>query len=183
MGYRTVSLFLPSFGDMSFPCHFCLTTRFRLESSELERSAIKRTPAGFRLQEICQQVAKEMRDCANTYDTYQRKNLVIQCLRAPLWEAHLADFANKFSKRQAELQVVMSTLTFGGMVEVKIATENIEAEVKGLRFVPFLSSPSLSVIQENVLLDPSSFARCSRSPSRQHKRKCSRSSRSMVEQH
>lgn len=64
-----------------------------------------------RLLSIAQNTADDIKDCANTCDTYAKKRLVVKVLKAPIWESRLVDFVGKFTKRRAQFEEALAIHT------------------------------------------------------------------------
>jgi hypothetical protein len=57
-----------------------------------------------RLQELCTKSATDIRECANTCDTFSKKKLVVKIFAGPIWEGKLVAFAGLFTKRRQEFE-------------------------------------------------------------------------------
>ncbi|TCD60695.1 hypothetical protein EIP91_009662, partial [Steccherinum ochraceum] len=55
-----------------------------------------------RLQKLCETAAVNIRECANTCDSYTKKRLVVKVLKGLSWETKLVSFIGIFTRRKAE---------------------------------------------------------------------------------
>ncbi|THH29709.1 hypothetical protein EUX98_g4473 [Antrodiella citrinella] len=68
-------------------------------------------PIDSRLQGISQQTAADIKDCANTCDTYAKKRLVVKVLKSPVWESKLVGFIAVFTKRRGQFEEALAIHT------------------------------------------------------------------------
>lgn len=51
--------------------------------------------------------AQDIKECANTCDTYCKKTLVVKVLRSQLWEERLASFLRVFAQRRQDFEFAL----------------------------------------------------------------------------
>lgn len=68
-------------------------------------------PIDARLQGIAQSTAEDIKDCANTCDTYAKKRLVVKVLKGPVWETKLVAFVSTFTKRRGQFEEALAIHT------------------------------------------------------------------------
>ncbi|KAJ7291115.1 hypothetical protein C8J57DRAFT_1458070 [Mycena rebaudengoi] len=68
-----------------------------------------------RMQGIVKVTADDIKECANTCDTYSKKKLVVKVLKGPIWEGKLVRFVGIFTKRRGEFEFALSIHTSLGV--------------------------------------------------------------------
>ena len=53
-----------------------------------------------RLEELIKQTASDIRECANTCDTYSKKRLLVKVLKSGAWDQTLQDYISLFAERK-----------------------------------------------------------------------------------
>lgn len=61
-----------------------------------------------RLRDVADTAAADIRECANLCDTYYSKKLLVKVLKAPAWEAKLAEFLDRFAQRRSDFEFALS---------------------------------------------------------------------------
>lgn len=69
--------------------------------------------------------AQDIKDCANTCDTYLKKTMVVKVLRSQVWDSRLASFVRIFAQRKQDFE-------FALIIHTAKAVDSINAEVKEL---------------------------------------------------
>jgi hypothetical protein len=57
-----------------------------------------------RLQQLSETTAQDIKNCANTCDTYKKKKLVVKIMSGPIWDGRLASFVDLFIKHRKEFE-------------------------------------------------------------------------------
>ncbi|CCM04676.1 uncharacterized protein FIBRA_06862 [Fibroporia radiculosa] len=64
-----------------------------------------------RMKILMEEIAVEMKKCANVCDAYCKAKIVAKVLKGLMWEKMFIDFTHGFSKRRTSLQLVLSAFT------------------------------------------------------------------------
>ncbi|KAF8509109.1 hypothetical protein BU17DRAFT_56323 [Hysterangium stoloniferum] len=86
---------------------------------DLEDKAPDGTTIKGRMQKLLGTVAKDIKSCANTCDTYLKKKTITKVINGPIWGERLLKFVNVFSNRRTEF-----TLALGINTARAVATAN-----------------------------------------------------------
>ena len=71
-----------------------------------------------RMQGLIEQIADDIKRCANICDTWSKMRLLAWVLNVPFWEGTFVDFVNLFAQQRTDLEVAMSMHTARGVDEV-----------------------------------------------------------------
>jgi hypothetical protein len=71
-----------------------------------------------RLENISQQMAEDIRECANCCDVYSKKKTLYKVLAGKQWEEKLARYASSFAVHKQELQSALTVHTAAGIDKV-----------------------------------------------------------------
>ncbi|KAI0701233.1 hypothetical protein BC835DRAFT_271177 [Cytidiella melzeri] len=82
-------------------------------------------PIRSRLESVSKMAAQDIKECANTCDTYLKKTLVVKVLRSQSWEARLASFLRVFAQRRQDFE-------FALMIHTANTVDSINATVKDM---------------------------------------------------
>ncbi|RPD59334.1 hypothetical protein L227DRAFT_576182 [Lentinus tigrinus ALCF2SS1-6] len=82
-----------------------------------------------RLEDLAEQTAKDIKECANFCDTFLKKKLVVKVLKGPIWAEKLASLVQVFTDRKADFQFALAMHTANTIAEVKRQTTDIQAKL------------------------------------------------------
>jgi hypothetical protein len=81
------------------------------------------SPIHSRLETVSKMAAQDIKECANTCDTYLKKTLVVKVLRSQVWETRLASFLRIFAQRRQDFE-------FALMIHTANTIDSMNAVVK-----------------------------------------------------
>lgn len=71
-----------------------------------------------RLADLCQTVARDIKECANCSDIYRSKSTLYKVLVGKAWEQLFAKLAGRFARHKQEFQLKLSISTTKGVLAV-----------------------------------------------------------------
>ncbi len=81
-----------------------------------------------RLEELAEQTAKDIKECANFCDTFLKKKLLVKVLKGPVWAEKLAGFVQVFNDRKDDFQFALAMHTANSLTEIKRQNKDISAK-------------------------------------------------------
>ncbi|TFK81228.1 hypothetical protein K466DRAFT_558153 [Polyporus arcularius HHB13444] len=83
-----------------------------------------------RLEELAEQTAKDIKECANFCDTFLKKKLLVKVLKGPVWAEKLAGFVQVFNDRKDDFQFALAMHTANSLTEIKRQNKDISAKLE-----------------------------------------------------
>ncbi|KAF8589617.1 hypothetical protein K439DRAFT_1332394 [Ramaria rubella] len=80
-----------------------------------------------RMQKLCEDMAKDIKDCANACDTYSKKKIIVKVLNGPIWEGRLAKYGGLFVKHRSDFEFALSIHTAVGVDAANMTLEDVKA--------------------------------------------------------
>ncbi|TCD69752.1 hypothetical protein EIP91_006288 [Steccherinum ochraceum] len=114
-------------------------------------------PIDARLQGIAESTADDIKDCANTCDTYAKKRLVVKVLKGPVWETKLVGFVSTFTKRRGQFEEALAIHTARAVdriedsvyvLKTKLASMDEKLAVFNQIFQKFISSDEVKIAEK-----------------------------------
>ncbi|TCD63086.1 hypothetical protein EIP91_006013 [Steccherinum ochraceum] len=107
-----------------------------------------------RLHALAEKTAQDIKDCANTCDTYSKKRLLVKVLTGAKWEAKLSSFIRAFSEHRVSFEQALVMHTARAMQYVKTTVEAIDQKLSAFQrifetLVPAGETEMRDVVREN----------------------------------